>query len=320
MSFEDVLKNIFNFRIGSCGSSLTIVQVTYNCIQWLANNQINNDLIKNTTTAFIKNLTPENYSIFCYSIDNVESEINDLFNPETNSTLLLSSAGCPQLPNNVSINDAKLLINIIKECIKAKNETDLVADKTNSSIKNLSLGMNQYLTEQEELREKQITEQIRKQNNEFSEWHNKMEKQYSDMEKKMKSLQNKYQNIVAALISILAIFSGVIMVFFGGLKLFDNTMQNLTANNDFKVVFLVALIALVVFNTLVYLLNLIKKTSLGESFETDKQKEGEFEKSFPYFKMINKVIIVIIFLFLVLYLFDIIDISQYIKIFPQIHT
>lgn len=110
------------------------------------------------------------------------------------------------------------------------------------------------------------------------------------------------------------------MVFFGGFQLFQVALSNLTQQNDFKVIFVICIIAFTFFNSFYLLINLIADfAELGlfiskESFKTPKLFFG---KSLVF--CINAVLLFIMMVFGCFYFFDILDISKYFSIIPYIH-
>ncbi|XZJ13860.1 hypothetical protein ACSXDV_12785 [Clostridium perfringens] len=78
--------------------------------------------------------------------------------------------------------------------------------------------------------------------------------QEDEIEQKMKIHAKKIEKMQGDFISILSIFSAVIIAFFGGINLLGNTLTSINGTNKYRLIFIVTLIGIILFNVIYMLL------------------------------------------------------------------
>lgn len=100
-----------------------------------------------------------------------------------------------------------------------------------------------------------LHEQSKNYNNKFREYN----KDQKDFANRMANFESKFGNIQGEFIGILSIFAAVIIGFFGGLNVIGSAMQNMGDVSKYRIVFVILVLGLVMFNVIYMLLREVSK-------------------------------------------------------------
>lgn len=84
-------------------------------------------------------------------------------------------------------------------------------------------------------------------------------KNFEDQKNKLKDQKKNIDGLNSQIIAILGIFSAIIITFFGGINFLQGTLSAMNTANTYKLVLVVSLVGLVMFNIIFLLLNFIAK-------------------------------------------------------------
>jgi hypothetical protein len=99
----------------------------------------------------------------------------------------------------------------------------------------------------------------------------------------IKEVEDKVRNSTIQSITVLSIFSGIVMAFSGGVSFIASSMQNINSISKYRLVFVVLLLGMIMFNTiflLIYMIGKITNTYVGSRCKHSIPLQGCKEKAF----------------------------------------
>lgn len=165
----------------------------------------------------------------------------------------------------------------------------------------------------------------------------KLEKEYEEIKEKWDELYQSAEDAEAVLdkvensisestsqsITILGIFSGIVMAFTGGLSFIASSLQNINAISKYRLVFIIILLALAIFDIifmLIYVIGKITGSYVGSACNCDCEFDGCDNKKiscvavrYPLATWVNVVCFILLFFTGMLSLIDKYDLLSYIS-------
>ncbi|WWU65461.1 hypothetical protein QJR26_03635 [Clostridium baratii] len=182
--------------------------------------------------------------------DEISNFINELSSHELNGDVIEYSSILEYLKKI----DGETRTKLNNSCSKIK---ELIKDEEESKGKNILYKILEYIA----LEVPRINE-YEKMNNtieSFSKSTRRQRTQALEYDKKLASAQGKLDKVQSEFISILSIFSAVVIAFFGGINLLGGALASINDTNKYKLIVIILLIGMIMFNVIFLLLYTISK-------------------------------------------------------------
>ncbi|ELC8384900.1 hypothetical protein [Clostridium perfringens] len=183
--------------------------------------------------------------------------------------------------------------NIKRELDRVKDHVKLEELRIDYIRKN-QIGISEDFLKSVKKTEDNFTERTNELSNKLSESENALKEHDKSIRRHKKSIEG----FNSQLISIIGIFSAIVIAFFGGSELFSSTLESISAVSKYRLVFIIILISLVMFDTIFMLLNfisklidkeIVSKKCLGYKVDKNKCSNCKHNKGFwNYFMCIAK--------------------------------
>lgn len=144
--------------------------------------------------------------------------------------------------------------------------------------------------------------------------YNKLEEKIKNTSKMEEKISEKIENNNNQSITILGIFAGIVMAFTGGLSFIASSMQHINAISKYRLIFIIILLSMVMFNTIFMLIYTIGKltnryvgSKCGHSSECSNCNEKRIKCilfKYPLMALMNTSSMLLLFITFLIYLVD----------------
>lgn len=158
-------------------------------------------------------------------------------------------------------------------------------------------------------------------NKDIIENYNKILKGLENTDSELENQKKSVEGLNSQIISVIGIFSAIVITFFGGAELFSNALNTMNEVSKYRLLAVVLLISIVMFNTIFMLFNFISKLTekeiaskacLGHRYDSEKCsncsiKSNVFKcvlRKYPILFVFNLIAILLLGIIFIIYLID----------------